>query len=168
MALLVMTMGRLYAQELSEEQYAILNVELIDGQVYGKTYTMFYWPNYLTKEYLTKNATRYNDSAPCKYKFIDALLKNENLSKLRDGLKNDSFEYHLSSKQIISDQVEFVSEYGLTDVKQVSVPIIDGDIGIIIVSEDEGWSEKINFYKKSSDDVWEKVCFTYIIIEIFD
>jgi hypothetical protein len=168
MALLVMTMGRLYAQELSEEQYAILNVELIDGLIYDRTNFAFYWHEYLMEEYLTKNSSSYNDHAPCAMEFMEELLKNKTLIKLKDGLKNNSYEYKLSPKQVISDQVEFVSEYGLREVKQVSVPIIVGNIALSVVKEGGGWSETINLYKKSLEGNWEKVCFTYIIIEISD
>ncbi|MFD2035683.1 hypothetical protein ACFSKL_12840 [Belliella marina] len=159
--ILFMGFGTLYGQdqELSEEQYAILNLELIDGLVYEQTIFAFYWHNYLTSEWLgEQNGTCNQGNNSFKTSEISKHIEEETLIKLKNSLKNESKARVLSPHMLLSDQVKLVSDYGSIDVRRVSSPVIEGDIAILIIKEKGVWIEKINFYKKNNKGIWEKFC----------
>ncbi|MFD2035684.1 hypothetical protein ACFSKL_12845 [Belliella marina] len=164
--LLFMSFGSLYGQdqELSEEQYAILNLELINGMVYENTNFAYYWSNYLNVEWLSSQEgfCGYSKDEIFKTSEFSKHMDEKTLGGLINSIKNELGPKKIEASKLKNAEVKLVSEYDSNKVRYVSPPIIEGDFAVML--DRYLWIEQMNFYKKSEGGEWEKFCHIYILL----
>ena len=154
----VMSFSPLYGQdqELSEEQYAILNSVLLKGRVYENTNFAYYWSNYLDLEWLIKNGMLWGYQLDEKFESfnLSEFIDNETLGKLRTKVTNQQGPKKIKVAKLENPEVKIVSEYDSNMIRYLSAPIIEGDIAIML--NRSGWEEQIVFFKKTQEGIWRK------------
>ncbi|MEP1088187.1 hypothetical protein [Algoriphagus sp.] len=168
--MLFMNFGLLYGQdqELTEEQYAILNLELLKGKVYENTNFGYYWSNYLNLKWLSSQEgfCGYREDAIFKTSEFSKYIDEEILGSLSTIVTNELGPKKIQSSKLESLEVKLVSEYDSNMIRYVSAPIIKGDFAVML--DRVGWIEQINFYKKTEEGVWERFCEVYVLLMIVD
>lgn len=166
--LLFMSFGSLYGQdqELSEEQYVILNLELLEGKVYEYTNFAYYWSNYLSLEWLGKNGMLFGYQLDEKFESfkLSEFINNEILGKLRTKVTNQQGPMRIQVNKLENPDFKVVSEYNSNKVRYLSAPIIEGDFAVMFYRY--GYEDQIVFFKKSQEGIWEKA-FQMVVFVMF-
>lgn len=164
--LLVMSISSLYGQdqELSEEQYAILNLELLKGKVYQNTNFAYYWSNYLNLEWLSSQDGFCIHSKENIFNTSDLpnYIDNETLASLSTMVTNQQGPLRIEAAKLKKLEVKLVTEYDSNMIRYVSAPIIKGNFAVLL--DRDGWIEKIIFFKKTEKGAWEKFCEVYVLL----
>ena len=161
-----MSFSSLYGQdrELSEEQYVILNLELLKGKVYEKTNFAYSWGDYLNLEWLSNQEgfCGYNKEDIFKTSEFSSHIDEETLNGLRNSLRNELGPKKIEVSKLKNAEVKLVSEYDSNKIRYLSPPIIEGEFAVML--DRYLWIEQINFYKKTEEGEWKKFCHVYILL----
>ncbi|MFD2035680.1 hypothetical protein ACFSKL_12825 [Belliella marina] len=164
--LLLMSVGTLYGQdqELSDEQYEILNLELLKGKVYENTNFAYYWSNYLNLKWLSSQGgfCGYSKDDIFETSEFSKYIDEETLGNLSTMITNQQGPKKIQAAKLENPEVKLVSEYDTNMIRYVSAPIIKGDFAVML--DRDGWIEQIIFYKKTEEGVWERFCEVYVIL----
>lgn len=156
--ILFMSFGKLLGQgqELSEEQYAILNSVLLKGKVYEKTNFAYYWSNYLNLEWLNSNGMIWGYQLDEKFESfnLSEFIDQKTLDKLRIKVTNQLGPMKIKAANIKSTEFQVVSKYNSNKTRYLSAPMIEGDFAVMLNSY--GWEEQIVFFKKTEKGIWKK------------
>ncbi|MFD2035682.1 hypothetical protein ACFSKL_12835 [Belliella marina] len=156
--LLFMSISSLYGQdhELSEEQYAILNLELFKGDIYEYTNFAYYWGNCLTLEWLSENGVILGYQLDDKFESfkLSEFIDNKTLGTLRTKISNQQGPKIIRTNKLVNPDFKVVSEYNSNEIRYLSAPIIEGDFAVMFYRY--GYEDQIVFFKKSQEGIWEK------------
>ncbi|MFD2035681.1 hypothetical protein ACFSKL_12830 [Belliella marina] len=168
--ILFMGFGTLYGQdqELSEEQYAILNSVLLKGNVYEKTNFAYYWSNYLNLEWLSSNGMLWGYQLDDKFESfkLSEFIDNKTLGNLSTMVTNQKGPKKIEVEKLENTEVKVVSEYDSNMIRYLSAPIIEGDFAVML--NRNGWEEQIVFFKKTQEGIWEKAFQVTVFIMFVD